>query len=66
VQSQHVAVDSVRGIIDRFCEGSVENLLLGMVDSRILTPDMLEALAQKIAAAEDESKKRQRSRSTGD
>ncbi len=31
VQSQNVAVDAVRGIIEHFCAGSVENLLVGMV-----------------------------------
>ncbi len=49
VQSQDVATDAVRGIIDRFCGGSVEDLLVGMVDDKILTPDKLKQLAKKIA-----------------
>jgi BlaI family penicillinase repressor len=52
VESQHVATDAVRGIIDRFCGGSVEDLLVGMVDDKILTPDKLKQLANKIAEAE--------------
>ena len=51
VQSQDVATDAVRGIIDRFCGGSVEDLLVGMVDDKILTPDKLKLLAKKIADA---------------
>jgi len=30
--SQNVAADAVRGIIDRICKGSVESLLVGMVN----------------------------------
>lgn len=60
VQSQHVATDAVRGIIDRFCDGSVENLLVGMVDDKLLTPEKLRELAQKIAEAEAAEKPRRR------
>jgi BlaI family penicillinase repressor len=57
VESQHVATDAVRGIIDRFCGGSVEDLLVGMVDDKILTPDKLKQLAVKIAEAEAKVKR---------
>ena len=57
VESQHVATDAVRGIIDRFCGGSVEDLLVGMVDDKILTPDKLKQLAKKIADAEANEKR---------
>ena len=60
VQSQNVAVDAVRGIIERFCAGSVENLLVGMVDDKIMTADKLQKLAQKIADAELKEKKGKR------
>lgn len=60
VQSQNVATDAVRGIIDRFCGGSVENLLVGMVDDKILSPDKLKELARKIAAAEKKAAKKKR------
>jgi predicted transcriptional regulator len=44
-----VAARAVRQIIDRFCGGSVEQLLVGMVDSKVLSRKELEKLARKIA-----------------
>jgi BlaI family transcriptional regulator, penicillinase repressor len=52
VAQQNVASDAVRGIIDRFCAGSVENLLVGLVDDKVITPDKLRDLADQITAAE--------------
>jgi BlaI family transcriptional regulator, penicillinase repressor len=49
---QSVAVRAVKGIIDRFCGGSAEELVLGMVDSEVLDRKALERLARKIAEAE--------------
>lgn len=49
VASQNVAVDAVRSIIDRFCNGSVENLLVGMLDREVLSPEKLQELAARIA-----------------
>ena len=46
---QNIAVRAVKGIIDRFCEGSAEALLLGMVDNDVLDRQQLERLARKIA-----------------
>ncbi len=46
------ATHAIRQIVERFCEGSVEQLLLGMVNDRILTAEQLEELARKIAWAE--------------
>ncbi|MFP5249976.1 MAG: BlaI/MecI/CopY family transcriptional regulator [Acidobacteriota bacterium] len=46
---QHVAGRAVRRIVDWFCEGSVENLLVGMVDSQILDRAELQRLAARIA-----------------
>jgi BlaI family transcriptional regulator, penicillinase repressor len=48
----NVASNAVRGIIERFCAGSVENLLVGMVDSELVSADKLKGLADKIAKAE--------------
>jgi predicted transcriptional regulator len=39
----------VKGIIDRFCGGSAEALVLGMVDNAVLDRKQLERLARKIA-----------------
>ncbi|MDP6556387.1 MAG: BlaI/MecI/CopY family transcriptional regulator [Pirellulaceae bacterium] len=58
VQSQHVATDAVRGIIDSFCDGSVEDLLIGLVDDKILSPNKLKELAKKIADAENKQKRK--------
>ncbi len=46
---QNVAVRAVKNIIDRFCGGSAEELVLGMVDSEVLDHKQLERLARKIA-----------------
>ena len=46
---QNVAVLAVRNIIDRFCGGSAEELVLGMVDNEVLDRKQLERLARKIA-----------------
>jgi predicted transcriptional regulator len=45
---QNVAVRAVRNIIDRFCGGSAEELVLGMVDNEVLDERQLERLARKI------------------
>ena len=37
-------------LIDRFCGGSVEELLIGLVDNQVLQPKQLQRLAEKIAA----------------
>ncbi len=58
VDARRVASDAVRGIISRFCEGSVEKLLVGMVDNQILSPNELAELGKKIAAAERAACKR--------
>lgn len=53
VQSrQRVAGRAVKRIVDWFCEGSVEALLVGMVDSRMLGDAELQHLAERIAAAQ--------------
>lgn len=55
---QNVAVRAVRNIIDRFCGGSAEQLLLGMVDNAVLDRKQLERLAQKIADHENRQSER--------
>jgi BlaI family transcriptional regulator, penicillinase repressor len=57
VKPQNVASQQVRGIIDRFCRGSVENLLVGMVDDNLITPDKLRELADRIGDAEAAEKR---------
>jgi predicted transcriptional regulator len=45
---QSVAAKAVRQIIDRFCGGSVEQLLVGMVANDVVDERELERLAQRI------------------
>lgn len=47
---RNAAVEGVQQLIDRFCGGSVEELLVGMVDNQVLKPRQLKQLADKIAA----------------
>jgi len=49
---QRVAGRAVKRIVDWFCEGSVEALLVGMVDSKVLDRAELRRLAERIAAAQ--------------
>jgi predicted transcriptional regulator len=46
---QSVAAKAVRQIIDRFCGGSIEQLLVGMVANDVVDERELERLAQRIA-----------------
>jgi BlaI family transcriptional regulator, penicillinase repressor len=48
---QVVAGRAVQRIVDWFCDGSVEDLLVGMVDSKVLDRRELQRLAERIAAA---------------
>ena len=53
VQSrQRVAGRAAKRIVDWFCEGSVEALLVGMVDSRMLGHAELQRLAECIATTQ--------------
>ncbi|HTY50362.1 MAG TPA: BlaI/MecI/CopY family transcriptional regulator [Steroidobacteraceae bacterium] len=45
------AARAVKNVIDRFCNGSVEQALVGMVDAQILDRRELQRLAGKIAKA---------------
>ena len=48
---QRVAGRAVKRIVDWFCEGSVEELLVGMVDSKVLDRAELQRLATRISEA---------------
>ena len=46
-ESPHsLAARAVRQIIDRFCRGSVEELVTGMVDAKVLSNEELDQLAE--------------------
>lgn len=61
VDRQNLAAQAVRGIVDRFCSGSVESLLVGMVDGELITAAKLRQLADKIAEAERTPQKSKKS-----
>jgi BlaI family penicillinase repressor len=50
---RNVAVEVAQELIDRFCGGSVEELLVGLVDNQVLEPKQLQRLAAKIAARKE-------------
>jgi BlaI family transcriptional regulator, penicillinase repressor len=45
---QSFAIKVVRQLIERFCAGSAEQLLVGMVDNEVLDADQLRRLADEI------------------
>ncbi|HEX4271104.1 MAG TPA: BlaI/MecI/CopY family transcriptional regulator [Rhizomicrobium sp.] len=51
-----VAARAVERIIDWFCNGSLEEVLVGMVDNAALDPKQLQALSDKIAKAKARKK----------
>jgi len=48
---RHVAAQAVQRIVDWLCNGSVEEVLAGMVDSAMLDPVKLKELAKKVSKA---------------
>ena len=48
----HAAAHAVKRIVDRFCSGSLEEVLVGLVDARLLDRKELQRLADKIASAQ--------------
>lgn len=47
---RNAAVRATQQIIDRFCGGSAEELLIGLVDNHVLKPKQLQQLAAEIAS----------------
>src|SRR5579872_2967306 len=46
----HVAAQAAKQIIDRFCGGSLEELLVGLVDNDMVSRKELQQLARRVAA----------------
>jgi BlaI family penicillinase repressor len=53
----NVAVTAVQQIIDRLCGGSVEQLIVGMVDRELLDERELRHLAEKLARRKNRTRK---------
>jgi BlaI family penicillinase repressor len=56
---RHVAVRTVQQIIDRLLGGSVEQLIVGMVDRDLLDERELRRLAEKLARRKNRTRRRQ-------
>src|SRR5688572_19211955 len=52
------AARAVKRIVDRFCNGSLEEVLVGLVDTKVLDRKELQRLADKIAKAKSRSEER--------
>ena len=48
IAQRSIAARAVQAIIDRFCAGSAEQFLAGMVDERVLSADEIQKLARRI------------------
>ena len=56
---RHVAVRTVQQIIDRLLGGSVEQLIVGMVDRNLLDEAELRRLTEKLARRKNRTRRRQ-------
>jgi BlaI family penicillinase repressor len=54
---QRVAAKAVRRVADWFCDGSIEEVLIGIVDAKMLDQKQLELLAKKIEEAKRKGRK---------
>lgn len=45
---QNIAIRALRQLVDRFCNGSVESLLVGMVDHDVVDTDELERMVKRL------------------
>jgi BlaI family transcriptional regulator, penicillinase repressor len=57
--SRNLAVTTVQQIIERLCGGSVEQLIVGMVDGELLDVGELRRLAEKLARRKNRTPKEQ-------
>jgi BlaI family penicillinase repressor len=55
---QLVAGRAAKRIVDWLCEGSVETLLVGMVDSKVLDRSEFQRLAKRIATVREQDKRK--------
>jgi predicted transcriptional regulator len=50
---RNVAAEAALQLIERFCNGSVEELLVGLVDNDVIEPKQLQRLAEKVASRKE-------------
>lgn len=53
-----IAARAVKQIVDRFCQGSLESLLAGMVQDEMVDTDELQGIVDRLSRAGKERKKR--------
>ena len=46
--AETAAASAVQGIVERFCGGSIERVLLGLVDAGLIDPNQLAVIAGKL------------------
>jgi predicted transcriptional regulator len=56
-ERRNVAVEHVRSVIKKFCRGSLEELLTGLVDHRVVDGAELRRLAERIEAQQKKGKR---------
>jgi len=54
---RNIAAKAVKRIVDWFCNGSVDEILIGMVDAKMLDQRHLKELSEKIEKAKSRGKK---------
>ena len=59
------AAKAVKRIVDWFCDGSVDEVLVGMVEAKMVDQEHLDRLATRVAAAKRQPKKAARSKKEG-
>ena len=59
------AAKAVKRIVDWFCDGSVDEVLVGMVEARMLDKEQLDKLITRVAQAKRQPKKAARSKKEG-
>jgi predicted transcriptional regulator len=55
----HAAAKVVQRVVDWFCDGSVEEVLVGMIDAKMLSQRQLETLADKIKKAKKDKARKE-------
>jgi BlaI family penicillinase repressor len=45
---ERAAAKAVKGIVDKFCGGSLERMLMGLVEASVIEPKQLDALVGKV------------------
>lgn len=55
---RNVAIQAAQQLIDRFCGGSVEDFLVGLVDNQVVAPKQLRRLTEQIEARKAKTKEK--------